>query len=154
MAPVSLSTRRPKSAAANGGVAVAARQPEEATMPVPNNRSERTILRYVKLDFRGAWEWDFDEYSFRPVGKEAELLVVSEIGNVLVTHSFLVRRREHSPDGGVWTTDNVLAPKEENIVYIPERCRWRAEGDKTSCSRIVVRPPVATRRRKQRRASA
>jgi len=119
-------------------------------MAVPNNRSERTVLRYVKVDFRGAWEWDFDEYSFRPVGKQAELLVVSEAGGALFTHYFVVRRREHSPDGGVWTTDNVLVPKEENIVYIPERCVKRAEGDQTTCTRPHLYPPLSQKRKARR----
>jgi len=45
---------------------------------VPSNRSERTVLTYVKVDFHGEWEYHFDEYSFRPVRETAELLVVTE----------------------------------------------------------------------------
>src|SRR5215475_1215199 len=39
---------------------------EEALMAF-KDKSEITVLKYVKLDFRGLWEWYFDEYSFRPV---------------------------------------------------------------------------------------
>ena len=99
------------------------------------NRGARTVLTYVKLDFIGDWEYHFDEYSFRPVREKAELLVVTEAPTgTLVTHWFVVRRRPDPGGGGVYTTDNVIVPTGENIVYIPERCVKRAEGDHTTCS--------------------
>src|SRR5262249_30116461 len=104
-------------------------------MPVTPNRTERTVLVYTKLEFQKEWEWDFDEYSFRPVSKSAPLLVVTEAPTgKLITHFFLVRRRENLPNGGVNTTDNVIVPNGENIVYIPERCIKVVEGDLTSCN--------------------
>ena len=104
-------------------------------MPLVSNRTERTVLTYTKLDFQKEWEWYFDEYSFRPVSKSAPLLVVTEAPTgKLVTHFFIVRRRPDLPNGGVNTTDNVIVPKDENIVYIPERCVKVEEGDRTACS--------------------
>src|SRR5205085_6665064 len=75
-------------------------------MTVPSNRGERTVLSYVKLDFLGDWEYTGDDYAFRPVGPEAELLVVTEepTGS-LVTYWFLVRRRADPPGGGSYDTD-------------------------------------------------
>jgi hypothetical protein len=104
-------------------------------MPIlPHNRGERTVLSYVKLDFLGDWEYVGDDFSFRPVGVQADLLVVTEepTGS-LVTYWFVVRRRDSPPGGGPYPTDGVMVPKEENIVYIPERCVKREEGDKTEC---------------------
>jgi len=113
-------------------------------MPVTPNRTERTVLVYTKLEFQKEWEWDFDEYSFRPVSKSAPLLVVTEAPTgKLITHFFMVRRRPDLPNGGVNTTDNVIVPNGENIVYIPERCIKKEEGDFTSCSAqqaIFTRP--------------
>jgi len=101
---------------------------------VPSNRSERTVLTYVKVDFHGEWEYHFDEYSFRPVRETAELLVVTEAPTgTLITHWFVVRRRPDLPGGGIVTTDNVIVPKGENIVYIPERCVRKEPGDQTEC---------------------
>ena len=100
-----------------------------------SNRTERTVLTYVKLDFQDEWEYHFDEYSFRPVREKATLLVVTEAPTgSLVTHWFVVRRRPDLPNGGVNTTDNVIVPSHENIVYIPERCVKRAPGDQTKCA--------------------
>lgn len=100
------------------------------------NSSERTVLTYAKLDFVGDWEYHGDTYSFRPVARRAELLVVTEAptGN-LVTHWFIVRRRPDPGGGGVITTDAVIVPAGENIVYIPERCLKREKGDSTKCGR-------------------
>jgi hypothetical protein len=99
-------------------------------------RSERTVLTYVKLDFVGDWEYHGDTYSFRPVARRAELLVVTEApaGN-LITHWFVVRRRPDPSGGGFIPTDGVVAPAMENIVYIPERCVKREKGDLTRCGR-------------------
>jgi hypothetical protein len=121
-----------------------------------SNRTERTVLTYVKLDFQGEWEYHFNEYSFRPVRAQATLLVVTEApAGSLVTHWFTVRRRPDLPNGGVQTTDNVIVPSGENIVYIPERCVRRAVGDQTQCSPdVVVGGPgddsILTRRRRTR----
>ena len=105
-------------------------------MPVQSNRGERTILTYVKLDFRGDWEYFFGDYSFRPVGKTAELLVVTEAPTgTLVTHFFRVRRRPAPGPSSVLETDHVIAPNQTNIVYIPERCIKRVKGDATTCTR-------------------
>jgi len=116
------------------------------------NRTARTVLTYVKLDFQGEWEYDYDEYSFRPVGTRATLLVVTEAPTgSLVTHWFVVRRRP-SPPGGVYPTDNVIVPKGENIVYIPERCVRRAAGDQTQCLRAVLGDDDETEAVPRRRA--
>jgi len=107
-----------------------------AAAPVMANRSARTVLTYVKLEFVGEWEYHFDTYSFRPVLRTGELLVVTEAPTgELVTHWFVVRRRPAPPGGGVFPTDNVIVPREENIVYIPERCVKREKGDHTTCGR-------------------
>lgn len=104
-----------------------------APIELKTNYAERTVLTYVKLDFQGPWEYYFDTYSFRPVDKRAKLLVVTEAPTGdLVTHWFVVRRRP-SPNSGVFTTDHVIVPREENIVYIPERCVRREKGDHTKC---------------------
>jgi hypothetical protein len=101
---------------------------------VESNRSERTVLTYVKLQFQGEWEYDGDEYSFRPVDPRGELLVVTEAPTgSLFTYWFVVRRRPDLPGGGLVPTDNVVVPKYENIVYIPERCSRKEEGDRTEC---------------------
>lgn len=101
---------------------------------VESNRSEHTVLTYVKLQLQGEWEYNGDEYSFRPVDPRAELVVVTEAPTgTLVTHWFVVRRRPDPPGGGVVTTDNVIVPKYENIVYIPERCSRKEQGDQTEC---------------------
>ena len=107
-----------------------------ATDGLKPNRSERTVLTYVKLDFVGDWEYHGDTYSFRPVARRAELLVVTEAptGN-LVTHWFVVRRRPDPGGGGLISTDGVIVPAGENIVYIPERCLKREKGDLTRCGR-------------------
>ncbi|MCW5978182.1 MAG: hypothetical protein KIT09_08895 [Bryobacteraceae bacterium] len=101
---------------------------------VKSNRTERTVLTYRKLEFRGEWQYHFGEYSFRPLEPKAELLVVTEgATGVLETHWFTVHRRPDPPGGGVFTTDNVIVPKEENIVFVPERCAKREAGDHTAC---------------------
>ena len=126
-----------------------------------SNRTERTVLTYVKLDFQGEWEYHFDEYSFRPVRAQATLGVVTEAPTgSLVTHWFAVRRRPDLPNGAVNTTDNVIVPNGENIVYIPERCIKRAPGDQTSCSPVgpagdipdEATPNVQARRRRRSRS--
>jgi hypothetical protein len=100
-----------------------------------SNRTERTVLTYVKLDFQGEWEYHFDQYSFRPVRAQATLVVVTEAPTgSLVTHWFVVRRRPDLPNGAFNTTDNVIVPNGENIVYIPERCVKRVPGDQTACA--------------------
>jgi hypothetical protein len=124
-----------------------------------SNRTERTVLTYVKLDFQSEWEYHFDEYSFRPVKDRAPLLVVTEAPTgSLVTHWFWVRRRPDLPNGGVNTTDNVIVPNGENIVYIPERCVKRAPGDHTTCGdQGVVGEPddvILPRRRPRSRPRA
>jgi hypothetical protein len=127
-----------------------------------SNRAERTVLTYVKLDFQSDWEYHFDEYSFRPVKDQAPLLVVTEAPTgSLVTHGFLARRRPDLPNGDVNTTDNVIVPNGENIVYIPERCHKRAPGDQTTCNDQVVvgdpsdeTLPVARRGDRRRRRPA
>jgi hypothetical protein len=97
-----------------------------------SNISERTVLSYVKLDFRGEWEYHFGEFSFRPVEPEAELVVVTEAPTgTLITYWFIVKRRPDPPDGGIMETDNVIVPTVENIVYIPERCVRKETGDHT-----------------------
>jgi hypothetical protein len=109
-------------------------------MPRPKPRSielrhyGRTVLTYAKVEFVGDWEYFFDEYSFRPVGRSGGLLVVTEMPTgTLVTHFFIVRRRPDLPNGAVNTTDNVIVPKGENIVYVPERCAKKTIGDMTTC---------------------
>jgi hypothetical protein len=103
---------------------------------VQSNRSERTVLNYAKLEFRGEWEYHFGEFSFRPVDPEAELLAVTEAPTgTLITHWFVVRRRPDLPSGGIQTTDNVIVPNGKNIVYIPERCVRKEPGDHTECIR-------------------
>ena len=98
------------------------------------NQTERTVLRYVKVEFRGAWEYSGDSWSFRPVKDEAELLVVIEAPTgQLETSWFVVRRRPDPPGGGFYSTDGVIVPREQNIVYIPERCTRREYGDHTEC---------------------
>lgn len=98
------------------------------------NVSERTVLQYVKLDFQGDWEYSADSFAFRPVGKVADLLVVREgATGILETYWFHVRRRPDPPNGGFFPTDGVVVPREENIVYIPERCAKRENGDLTKC---------------------
>jgi hypothetical protein len=58
-----------------------------ATEGLKMGRSERTVLTYVKADFVGDWEYHGDTYSFRPVARRAELLVVTEAPTGgLVTH--------------------------------------------------------------------
>ena len=122
-------------------------------MPLVSNRTERTVLTYTKLDFQKEWEWHFDEYSFRPVSKSAPLLVVTEAPTgKLVTHFFIVRRRPDLPNGGVQTTDNVIVPTGENIVYIPERCIKVEEGDRTGCNaQQAASPRPASRHRRGRK---
>jgi hypothetical protein len=44
-----------------------------------------------------------------------------------------VRRRPDPGGGGIQTTDHVIVPAGENIVYIPERCVKRERGDLTEC---------------------
>lgn len=107
-----------------------------STKELRSNRGERTVLTYVKLDFLGDWEYYFNDYSFRPVGRSARLLVVTEAptGN-LVTHYFVVRRRPAPSPSGVQTTDHVIVPRESNIVFIPERCVQRRQGDHTRCAK-------------------
>jgi hypothetical protein len=98
------------------------------------NRAERTVLVYRKLDFAGYWEYNFGEFSFRPVEEAAELRVVTEgAPGALETHTFIVRRRPDPPGGGILPTDNVIVPTGENIVYIPERCVKKEPGDTTEC---------------------
>lgn len=96
--------------------------------------AQRTVLTYVKLEFRGQWEYHGSTYSFRPAGKKAELRVVTEAPtDSLRTHVFVVRRR---PDPGPHSripTDGVIAPEMENIVYIPELCAKVEKGDRTEC---------------------
>jgi hypothetical protein len=109
--------------------------PSKWSIAMPGiNQTERTVLKYVKLEFRGEWEYHGDEFSFCPVKKAEELLVVVEapVGS-LETIWFLVQRRP-DPPGGFLTTDAVLVPKEQNIVYIPERCVRREKGDHTECA--------------------
>jgi hypothetical protein len=104
------------------------------TTELKSNRGERTVLTYRKLEFAGDWEYFGDEYAFRPVGRTAELLVVTEgATGVLETHFFLVHRRPNPGPGSFLTTDGVIAPPTENIVYIPERCVRKAGGDLTKC---------------------
>jgi hypothetical protein len=101
--------------------------------------AERTVLTYVKLDFRGEWEYFISNYGFRPAKEKAELLVVSEAptGN-LVTHYFIVRRRpDPPPPNGIIPTDGVLVPEQENIVYIPETCIRVEKGDRTKCTGLT-----------------
>jgi len=98
--------------------------------------AERTVLTYVKLDFSGQWEYHGADYSFRPAGRSAKLLVVTEAPTgQLITHYFVVRRRPDPSPSGVITTDGVVVPKYENIVYIPEKCVMVKKGDQTKCSR-------------------
>jgi hypothetical protein len=108
------------------------------------NATERTVLVYVRLAFYGKWEWAFEEYSFRPVGAvgaRAALGVVCEgATGTEQTHWFIVRRRP-DPPGGINTTDHVIVPTGENIVYVPERCVRRDDGDTTRCSEVLP-PPV------------
>jgi len=96
--------------------------------------SGRTVLTYVKLDFQGKWKYNGEKYSFRPVNESAVLLVVTEAPKgQLITHHFTVRRRQEDPNGRN-PTDNVIVPITENIVYIPERCVKKDDGDTTVCS--------------------
>jgi hypothetical protein len=113
------------------------------------NRGERTVLKYVKLDFVGDWEYYGDSFSFRPVGRQQELIVVREgATGMLETYWFVVRRRPDLPDGGINTTDWVIVPREENIVYIPERCVRRECGDHTKCG-DQRREPLTHRTRRR-----
>ena len=126
-------------------------------MALVPNRGPRTVLTYTKLEFQGDWEYFFDEYSYRPVGRRAWLLVVTEApAGSLMTHWFDVRHRPEPGGGGVFTTDNVIVPKTENIVYIPERCVRREPGDKTTCGPGTVSLPPGSdevkRRKKRKRA--
>jgi hypothetical protein len=99
-----------------------------------DNRTERTVLKYVKLEFRGEWQCIGELFAFRPLAKAEELLVVVEapVGR-LETIWFLVQRRPDLPTGVAAPLDGVLVPREQNIVYIPERCVRREEGDHTEC---------------------
>jgi|GEM_PF-5122133 len=97
--------------------------------------AERTVLTYVKLDFRGEWEYSGSNYGFRPAKGKAELLVVTEApAGRLITHYFIVRRRPDPSPSSRIPTDGVLVPERENIVYIPESCLKVKEGDHTKCS--------------------
>jgi hypothetical protein len=91
---------------------------------------EITVLKYLKLEFRGEWRFDHDDYAYKPTDREGgELIVVQEApGGSLETYWFMVRRRE---DAGVESA--VVAPREQNIVYIPELCVRREPGDRTEC---------------------
>jgi hypothetical protein len=91
---------------------------------------EITVLKYLKLEFRGEWRFDHDDYAYKPADREGgELIVVQEApGGSLETYWFSVRRRE---DAGVESA--VIAPREQNIVYIPELCVRREPGDRTEC---------------------
>ncbi len=98
--------------------------------------AERTVLTYVKVDFLGQWEYHGSDYAFRPVNRSAKLLVVTEAPTgQLITHFFVVRRRPDPSPSGTVTTDGVVVPRCENIVYIPEKCVMKKEGDHTKCSR-------------------
>ena len=105
-----------------------------ASPHLETNKAERTVLTYVKLEFRDEWDYRYGEYSFRPVADKAELRVVTEAPTGdLITHIFIVRRRPDPGGGGIQTTDHVIVPSGENIVYIPERCVKREKGDLTEC---------------------
>ena len=98
--------------------------------------AERTVLQYVKLDFIGAREYNGSDYGFRPAGKKAEFLVVTEAPTgTLITHYFIVRRRPDPSPSSRIPTDGVIAPERENIVYIPERCVKMVKGDQTECAK-------------------
>jgi hypothetical protein len=88
-----------------------------------------TVLQYVKLEFRGEWRFDHDDYAYKPLEREGELIVLREspVGT-LETYWFRVQRRNDA--AGVESA--VIAPREQNIVYIPELCLRRAAGDHTS----------------------
>jgi len=104
------------------------------TRVVALRRAGRTVLTYVKVEFVGDWEYYGAEYSYRPVDRTGGLLVVTEMPTgTLVTHWFVVRRRPDLPNGAVNTTDGVIVPREENIVFVPERCAKRVNGDATTC---------------------
>lgn len=95
----------------------------------------RTVLTYVKLEFRGEWEYFCSNYGFRPAQEKAELLVVTEAPTgKLVTHYFVVRRRPDPSPSGFIPSDGVQVPEQENIVYIPEICVKVKDGDHTKCS--------------------
>ena len=76
-----------------------------ATDGLKPNRSERTVLTYVKLDFVGDWEYHGDTYSFRPVARRAELLVVTE-----------ARQETLSPIGSQYVGD--LTPAEVALYQL------------------------------------
>jgi len=107
------------------------------------NAAERTVLVYVRLAFYGTWEYAGGQNSFRPVGREgtrAALAVVCEgATGTERTYWFVVRRRPDLPQSGFVTTDAVLVPPDENIVYVPELCFKRDDGDTTRCSGVL--PP-------------
>jgi hypothetical protein len=108
--------------------------PPRPSKLIPSNHGERTVLTYRKVQFIGDWEYFGNEYAFRPVGPRAELMVVTEgATGVLETHVFIVRRRPNPAPGAIQTTDGVIVPPTENIVYVPERCVEKRPGDLTSC---------------------
>lgn len=95
----------------------------------------RLGVSHVKLDFRGEWESFPGPDEFRPVRRRAQLLVVSEAPmGTLVTHwaSCAAGPTHPTPSG---RPTGVRVPREENIVYIPERCVKRQQGDHTTCGR-------------------
>jgi hypothetical protein len=88
-----------------------------------------TVLQYVKLEFRREWRFDHDNYAYKPLEREGELIVLREspVGG-LETYWFSVQWRD---EAGVESA--VIAPREQNIVYIPELCVRREPGDHTEC---------------------
>jgi hypothetical protein len=43
---------------------------------------EITVLKYLKLEFRGEWRFDHDDYAYKPADREGELIVVQEAPGV------------------------------------------------------------------------